>query len=344
MSKDGRIILAYCPQIEDVEDSIVTIDEARNAFFQRERAEEFTFFCSDPNCRSRISAVNYNVTEFYKAPHYRRINAHPHVPECYWNTYEEDHELDEKEIKDGVLAWRPGMTNYLKKFKQIDHRDVIDRFVPPAHAVNADQRVRQLIPHRRRNVDRLETLRRYKQTTTAFYRLVYTFRNLTSEEKQTTSIELPNDAGGYRALSYWPAFVHVKYIRRGHNDHRIFYGSTKIYKTNSGDFMILFRNKSPNYEAGKPDMQAGVHIARDAIQTNHLRRTLLNNLEDFSSNGNFCCCYIYGTIAPEPLEFNTRFGIQNRIVINFGDARNITLIDAGTDPKESFDCDEERCN
>jgi len=337
MADDGRIELAYCPEIKNGHDSIVDIDEARRAFFVQDPRREFTFFCSDPDCRRRISAANYNADNFIKSPHYRRIKAHQHIPECQWNTYETDHKLDTAEIKNRTLIWEPGMTNYLRRFAHADHRDIVDRFMPQGYPFNDGHQRRSFIPRRQPNHNRMETLGRYKQTTTAFYRLVEAFRQLTPDEKDSTMVELPDNLGYFQYLSYRQAFVHVRRLWPGRVDAKVFYGSARV-ESIQGGYLIKFRNKSPNFAPDQPNTQAAVFIDSNAEMSRYSRHTLLPSLENYAAQRMFCCAYIYGVIAQELASFSTRYGEEQKIAVQPYDLDSINLVDANME--NSFDCDE----
>lgn len=139
-----KVVVAYCHELE----RCVSIDEARKEFFYLNENEriKFNFSCSDRQCDTLMSGVNYRVKaedgKKYRAAHFRTPFPHKHKLGCEWLKFTEEIEsptkrenetesdFNERRARQKLNDW----INYFDPAPDDDHQHIVDR--PPNAQLN----------------------------------------------------------------------------------------------------------------------------------------------------------------------------------------------------------------
>lgn len=294
MARTSKVMTeAYCVDLG----CVVDIYKAREEFFsQDEPRKEYSFLCSDEECRNecspRVTGVNYRSEEYKVLPHFRENENHGHSETCYW--------VDIGDALEEVKRIRRGnrdiCLNIEQEFSNLEPSQVYDEYVLEADLIDSEPpttvdgrliREIQNRPHRIREY--AKHLLRTKKRTSILERIVACYTLMSTEEKKRAKIMI----GKHQFDSYSRAFKPNRWLKRFFSYPYIYSGRATIEKDEKG-YSIKYTDTVDKYDANcKTEAVAGCFLPNHILDTYIYKKHLTSTLDIVSeSKGRLCNFHI----------------------------------------------------
>jgi hypothetical protein len=278
-----KIDLAYCVELK----RIVDIHDACEEFAIQDEYKEFSFLCSDEDCRAsrdggvRVTGVNHSripeESVVFKSPHFRKWDTH--LSTCIWNELESAEkeaiqEEDKEEERRNRL--RRKVTRLITLFIVPDDENRED------HAARVNEHLNEI-----RSIDgkaeRLKRLRSYVKglgsTATSLEALVSCFLELQKEDVLSERFTIR----GQGEFTFRDVFRHAKF---GPTERfSIYYGGAHFLKPYGKGFSLLFMDRITSVSNGEQiKEQITFYVSSKMMEENRLGKKMAKIVEEAKKN------------------------------------------------------------